>query len=72
MNPPGSQLVPLQGQRSAEQGCEYSRLPLRPPLAKKLYARARAGLDKPRGGLPGGGADAELCSLEKQGCVNTG
>lgn len=60
--------------RAALSTDECSRLPLRPPLARKLSApgaRARAGPIKPQGGILGGGADAELCSLEKQGCVNT-
>ena len=41
-NPPGSQLVPLRRQVCATHGYEYSRLPLRPPLARKPYAQGPA------------------------------
>lgn len=63
-NTPGAQPGPLQGKVSSKHGCEYSCLPLRSATSASLL--------KPRGGTLGGGADAELCSLEKQGCVNTG
>lgn len=68
----GTQLVPLRRQVRAMQGCEYSRLPLWLPLTRKLCARRpRQGrAHKTPGGMPAGGADAELYSLETQGCRN--